>query len=59
ILLAILTHLAFNTAENVLFAGLPALSTDHVRNVYLVNVWVLAAIGCVCLLALSRQRGRG
>jgi uncharacterized protein len=55
ILLAILTHLAFNTAENVLFAGLPALSTDHVRNVYVVNVWILAAIGCACLVALGRQ----
>ena len=56
LLLAILTHMAFNTAENVLYAGLPELSVDHVRSVYVVNVWVLAAIGYASLIWLNRKR---
>ncbi len=52
ILLAIIGHMAFNTAENVLYAGLPSMSVDHQRAVYLVNVWVLAAVGAVCLVSL-------
>ena len=56
LLLATLTHLAFNTAENVVFAGLPVLSAADTRSVYLVNVWVLAAIGGVCLVQLARRR---
>lgn len=56
LLLAILTHLAFNTAENVVYAGLPTMSPQHTRAVYLVNVWVLAAVGAVSLIALSRRR---
>jgi uncharacterized protein len=55
LLLAIIGHMAFNTAENVVYAGLPSLSADHQRAVYLVNVWVLAVIGAFCLAAL---RGR-
>jgi membrane protease YdiL (CAAX protease family) len=53
ILLAIIGHMAFNTAENVVYAGLPSMSADHQRAVYLVNVWVLAAIGAVCLARLT------
>ena len=53
LLLAILAHMAFNTAENVVYAGLPTLSPEHARAVYLVNVWVLAAIGAVSLWLLS------
>ena len=56
LLLAILTHLAFNTAENVVYAGLPALSVDHTRNVYVANVWVLAAVGCLSLISLEWRR---
>jgi membrane protease YdiL (CAAX protease family) len=56
LLLAILTHLAFNTAENVVYAGLPALAVDQQRSVYLVNVWVLAAIGWVSLIWLTRRQ---
>ena len=54
VLLAIIAHMAFNTAENVVYAGLPAMSADHQRAVYLVNVFVLAAIGAVCLVLLGR-----
>lgn len=55
LLLAILTHMAFNTAENVVYAGLPPMSPEHTRAVYLVNVWVLAVVGAVSLWWLSRR----
>jgi membrane protease YdiL (CAAX protease family) len=54
VLLAIIAHVAFNTAENVVYAGLPAMSADHQRAVYVVNVFVLAAIGAWCLAWLRR-----
>jgi membrane protease YdiL (CAAX protease family) len=54
VLLAVIAHLAFNTAESVLFGGLPRLETDYVRRVYLVNVVLLAALGLFALGWLSR-----
>ena len=58
VLLAVLAHLAFNTAESVLFAGLPELPSGHVRNIYLVNVAVLGGIGVASLFALRSTTER-
>jgi hypothetical protein len=59
ILLAVLAHLAFNTAEAVVFVGLPTFSPDRVRQVYLTNVAVLGVVGLGCLFWLGRSRTRG
>jgi membrane protease YdiL (CAAX protease family) len=58
VLLAVLAHLTFNTAESVVFGGLPASSVERLRAVYLVNVAVLALLGLVSLLLVSRHGGR-
>lgn len=55
ILLAVLAHLAFNTAQSVVFGGLPEMPVDQVRTVYVINVCVLAALGLVCMLWSSRR----
>jgi membrane protease YdiL (CAAX protease family) len=55
ILMAVLAHLAFNTAGSIVFAGLPPFSIDHVRQIYLVKVAVLAFVGFACLLWASRE----
>jgi len=54
ILLAVLAHMTFNTAESVVLAGLPRLPVEHRRAVYLVNVGILALAGLTCLLGQSR-----
>ncbi len=58
VLLAVLAHLAFNTAEDVLFGGLPRLAPEHVRAVYLVNVALLTILGAFGLGWLAVQRAR-
>ena len=58
VLLAVLAHLTFNTAESVVFGGLPASSVERLRAVYLVNVAVLALLGLVSLLLVSQHGGR-
>lgn len=58
ILLAVLAHMTFNTAEAVVFGGLPRLPVEHVRAVYLVNVAVLALAAIACLLWLNRSPKR-
>jgi membrane protease YdiL (CAAX protease family) len=60
-LLAVLAHLAFNTAEGVVFGGLPPLAGEPVRAVYLVNVCLLGIAGLVSVLVAERgnpSRGR-
>lgn len=53
VLLAILAHMTFNTAESVLFGGLPRLGPETVRAVYVTNVGVLALLGLVGLTWLA------
>ena len=53
VLVAILAHLTFNTAESVLYAGLPRLPVDQRRNVYLINVALLAVLGLISLVSLG------
>jgi hypothetical protein len=55
-LLAILAHMAFNTAESVLFGGLPRLSAETVRAVYITNVGVLTVLGLLALVWLAAWR---
>ena len=38
VLMAVLAHLAFNTAGSVVFAGLPPFSPERIRQIYLVKV---------------------
>ncbi len=49
VLLAVLAHLSFNTAESVVFGGLPSLAPGAARSVYLINVALLAILGAVSL----------
>ena len=58
VLLAVLGHLGLNTAESVLFNGLPDLSEVQVRRIYLVNVAVLGCIGLGCLALATRCANR-
>jgi membrane protease YdiL (CAAX protease family) len=58
VLLAVLAHLTFNTAESVLFGGLPPLAADQQPTVYIVNVALLAILGLVSLAWLARRRTR-
>lgn len=58
VLIAVLAHLAFNTAESVVFAGLGPISDDQERAIYLVNVGALAAVGVASLLWTSQRQGR-
>jgi len=55
ILLAVLAHLAFNTAESVVSAGLPEMPVEQLRIVYVVTVCVLAVLGLVCIFWSSRR----
>ena len=55
VLLAICAHLAFNTAETVLFGGLPALDVNERKSVYLVNVALWALLGLIGLPWLARR----
>jgi membrane protease YdiL (CAAX protease family) len=55
VLLAVLAHLAFNTATAVVFAGLPRLSADQVRDIYIMNVAVLSVVGVASLLLAGRS----
>ena len=53
VLLAVLAHLTFNSADNVLFGGLPHQPTEQLRSVYMVNVALLAVLGLLSLVALA------
>jgi membrane protease YdiL (CAAX protease family) len=59
VLIAVLAHMTFNTAESVVFGGLPRSPVEHVRAVYLINVAILALAGLLCLFWLSRRQGDG
>jgi len=60
VLLAILAHLTFNTAEAVVYGGLPEPAIEQERAVYLVNVALLAVIALVVMWRLAmRQRKDG
>jgi CAAX protease family protein len=56
VLLAVLAHLSFNTADAILFGGLPALAPGVTRSIYLVNVGLLAILGMVSLGWLATRR---
>jgi hypothetical protein len=56
--MAVLAHLAFNTAGSVVFAGLPTFSLERTRQIYLVEVAVLGLVGFACLLWASREHRR-
>ena len=60
LLLAVLAHLTFNTAEAVVYGGFPEPTVEQARAVYLVNVALLAAIALVVMwrLAIMRRDGR-
>jgi CAAX protease family protein len=58
VLLAVLAHLAFNTAGAIMFAGLPPFSLDQIRQIYLVKIGVLGLVGLACLLWASREHRR-
>ena len=58
VLMAVLAHLAFNTARSVVFAGLPPFSLERTRQIYLVEVAVLGLVGFACLLRASRAYRR-
>ena len=58
VLLAVLAHLTFNTAESVLFGGLPRLAPATVRAVYITNVGVLASLSLVGLCWLATLRNK-
>ena len=58
VLLAVIAHLAFNSAENVLFGGLPLLGREQLRSVYVVNVALLALLGLTSLVALANAPRR-
>ena len=58
VLLAVLAHLTFNTAESVLFGGLPPLAAELRPSVYLVNVALLAIVGVTSLAWLARRPTR-
>jgi hypothetical protein len=56
VFLAVLAHMTFNTAEQVVFAGLPRLSIETERTVYLVNVTLLALIAVAVSWRLGSRR---
>ena len=58
VLLAILAHLTFNTAEAVLFGGLPHQAVEQLRSVYLVNVALLAVLGLIALVQFATAHRR-
>jgi membrane protease YdiL (CAAX protease family) len=55
VLLAVLCHLVLNTAESVVFNGLPDLSDVQVRRIYFINVVVLGCIGMGSLVLAARR----
>ena len=58
VLMAVLAHLAFNTAGSIVFAGLLPFSPERIRQIYLVKVAMLGLVGFACLLWASREHGR-
>ena len=55
LLFAVLAHLTFNTAESIVYSGLPDLAVGQQRAVYIVNVGLLAILG---MISLSWMAGR-
>ena len=55
VLLAVLCHLGLNTAESVVFNGLPDLSEVQLRQIYFVNVTLLGFIGVSSLVLAARR----
>jgi membrane protease YdiL (CAAX protease family) len=55
VLLAVLCHLGLNTAESVVFNGLPDLPDLQIRQTYFVNVAVLGCIAVACLVLAARR----
>jgi membrane protease YdiL (CAAX protease family) len=58
VLIAVLAHLTFNTAEAVLFGGLPTLSEGQERAAYIINVALLAILGLMSLRWLAARPKR-
>ena len=56
LLLAVLAHLTFNTAEAVVYGGLPESAVEQERDVYLVHVALLAAIALAVMWRLAMRR---
>ena len=56
VLLAILAHLAFNSAENILYGGLPDLSAEQLHSVYLTNVGLMALFGLISVGWLASSK---
>ena len=53
-----IAHLTFNTAEAIVFGGLPGLAPDQERKVYLVNVALLVILGLIALGGLAARPTR-
>lgn len=49
LLLAVLAHMTFNTAESILFGGLPSLSPERAKALYLASVAAWAVLGLISL----------
>jgi CAAX protease family protein len=56
VLVAVLAHLTFNTAEAVVYAGLPKLAVAQERAVHLVNVILLAVVAAAVMWRLAIRR---
>jgi len=56
LLLAVLAHLTFNTAESVVFGGLPDPAPEVERSVYLISVTLLAAAALAAMWHVRKER---
>ena len=56
LLMAVLAHVTFNTAESVVFGGLPDLAVELQRRVYLANVALLLVLGLASLVWATRRK---
>lgn len=55
VLLAVIAHLTFNTAEAVVFGGLPTQMVEQLHSTYLINVALSALLGAMALGAISNE----
>jgi uncharacterized protein len=58
VLMAVLFHLAFNTARTVVLAGMPQPTPGQLQQVFVANIAVLWVIAVVTLGFLDRRRAR-
>lgn len=59
LLMAVLAHLTFNTAETLVYGGLPDPPAGEERSAYLIHVTLLAVISLAVLWRLARWRVSG